>query len=270
MTTNDDKPSDPDGKISRDTAHAKSNRPTGSDDRDRPPKKAKTIGVDHRSSLSSDSANAKLFHWQFSHAKDSHITEDPDSVAHLVRHFNPNGFLLPSLRNMKKPNTYVKMAVAHAKFAVTLEKRLQDIPRFDELHEVKKVFRELKLSMKVAQDRERANITQLAAAGNLRNQAASLKADFRWLESYEAKKALDASYLDVLVSLKEKWERKKVAANCEALLCELPCLRAKESELGAELGAELDVAVVPSEENDPGGDSGRSDAQYEDGTLARD
>lgn len=40
-------------------------------------------------------------------------------------------------------------------------------------------------------------------------------------ESYEAKKALDASYLDVLVSLKEKWERKKVAANCEALLCEV-------------------------------------------------
>ena len=115
MTTNDDKPSDPDGKISRDTAHAKSNRPTGFDDRDRPPKKAKTIGVDHRSSLSSDSANAKLFLWQFSHAKDSHITEDLDSVAHLVRHFNPNGFPLPSLRNMKKPNTYVKMAVAHAK-----------------------------------------------------------------------------------------------------------------------------------------------------------
>ncbi|KAL0876575.1 hypothetical protein Bca101_026280 [Brassica carinata] len=80
--------------------HPSSNSPTGSEGRDRPQKKAKTIGGDHKSSSSSDCVVAKPFHWQFSHAKDCPITEDPDSVAHLVRHFKPAGCSLPSLRNM--------------------------------------------------------------------------------------------------------------------------------------------------------------------------
>ena len=43
---------------------------------------------------------------------------------------------------------------ANNEFAATLEKRMQDVPRFDELYEIKKVVRELKLGLKMAQDRE--------------------------------------------------------------------------------------------------------------------
>ncbi|KAF3506795.1 hypothetical protein F2Q69_00006196 [Brassica cretica] len=69
-----------------------------------------------------------------------------DSVAHLFRHF---------------------------KLAGNLEKRLQDVPRSDDLYEIKKVVQELKFSLKMAQDRERTNDAQLIAAEKLGNQAAS-------------------------------------------------------------------------------------------------
>ncbi|KAL0854549.1 hypothetical protein Bca101_059701 [Brassica carinata] len=157
-----------------------SNSPTGSEGRDRPPKKAKTIGGDHKSSSSSDCVVAKSFHWQFSHAKDCPITEDPDSVAHLVRHFKPAGCPLPSLRNMLENDAYVKMVVAHAK----------DVPRLDELQEIKKVVHELKFNLKMAQDRERASVTQLAAAEKLGDQTTSLEARLRVAE-HERKSALD-------------------------------------------------------------------------------
>ncbi|KAL0796501.1 hypothetical protein Bca101_067878 [Brassica carinata] len=49
--------------------------------------------------------------------------EDPDSVAHLVRHFKPAGCLLPSLRNMTERDAYAKMAVSHDKFWLFLSKR---------------------------------------------------------------------------------------------------------------------------------------------------
>ena len=62
-------------------ARVKSSSPTGSEGRDRPPKKAKTNGPDHRLSVSCKEAVAKPFYWQFSHSKDCPITEDPDSVA---------------------------------------------------------------------------------------------------------------------------------------------------------------------------------------------
>ena len=39
---------------------------------------------------------------------------------------------------------------ANYEFAVTLEKRLQDVPRSDELYEIKKVVRELKRGLKMA------------------------------------------------------------------------------------------------------------------------
>ena len=45
---------------------------------------------------------------------------------------------------------------ANNEFTETLEKRLQDVPRSDELNEIKKVVRKLKLGLKMAQDRERA------------------------------------------------------------------------------------------------------------------
>ncbi|KAF3550419.1 hypothetical protein DY000_02010235 [Brassica cretica] len=240
-------------------ARVKSSSPTGSEGRDRPQKKAKTNSSDHHLGVSGEAAVAKLFHWQFSHSKDCPITEDPESVGHLVRHFKPVGCPLPSLRNMTKREAYVKMAVAHAKaieanneFVATLEKRLQDVLRSDELYEIKKVIRELKLGLKMAHDREHTNAAQLAAAEKLGNQAASLEAHLRvvnnerksaheqvsFLEAkvessankfsddlrratFDAKKALADSYLDVSVSLKEKWEKKKATTDCEARLREV-------------------------------------------------
>ncbi|KAF2573041.1 hypothetical protein F2Q70_00004062 [Brassica cretica] len=280
-------------------ARVKSSSPTGSEGRDRPLKKAKANGLDHRLGVSGEVAVVKPFHWQFSHSKDCPITEDPDSVAHLVRHFKPAGCPLPSLRNMTEREAYVKMAMAHAKameanneFAATLEKRLQDVPRSDELYEIKKVVRELKLGLKMAQDRERANAAQLATAEKLGNQAASLESRMRvvsnerksaleevsFLEAkvessankfsddlrratYDSIKALADSYLDVLVSLKEKWEKKKAATDCEARLKEVmenidllkeimnnnllasdELLRLRTKEV--ELGSKLDVMAV--------------------------
>ncbi|KAF3516906.1 hypothetical protein DY000_02058873 [Brassica cretica] len=265
-------------------ARVKSSSPTGSK------------GRDHRLGVSGEAAVAKSFHWQFSHSKDFPITEDPDSVAHLVRHFKPTRCLLPSLRNMTEREAYVKMTMAQAKamkanneFAATLGKHLQDIPRSDELYEIKKVVRGLKLGLKMARDRERANAAQLATADKLGNQAASLEARLRvvsnerksalehvsFLEAkvassanefsddlchatYDAKKALADSYLDVLVYLKEK---KKAATDCEARLKEVMAntdlqkeimnnnllasdelLRLRTKEV--ELGSELDVMAI--------------------------
>ncbi|KAF2536011.1 hypothetical protein F2Q68_00020583 [Brassica cretica] len=247
----------------------KSSSQTASEGRDRPPKKAKTNGSDHRLGVPGEAAVAKPFHWQFSNSKDCPITEDLDSVAHLVGHFKPAECPLPSLRNMTEREAYVKMAVAHAKaveannvFAATLEKRLQDVPRSYELYEIKKVVRELKLGQKMAQDRERVNAAQLVAAEKLGNQVASLEARLRVFSddlrraTYDPKKTMADSCLDVLVSLKEKWEKKKVATDCEARLREVVAnidlwkevmnnnllasdellrLRAKEVELGSEV-----------------------------------
>lgn len=94
---------------------ANPNSPTSSKGRDSPPKKAKTAGADHKSNYSNDGPIGNPFHWQFYHAKDCPITEDPDSVAHLVRHFKPVGCPLPSLRTMTEDDAYVKMVVANAK-----------------------------------------------------------------------------------------------------------------------------------------------------------
>ena len=79
--------------------------------------------------------------------------------------------------------------------------------------------------------------------------------------TYDAKKALADSYLYVLVSLKEKWEKKKAATDCEARLREVMAnidllkeimdnnllasdelLRLQTKEV--ELGSELDVMAV--------------------------
>ena len=62
-----------------------------------------------------DTVVFKPFHGQFSHSKGCPITEDPDSVAHLVRYFKTAGCPLPSLQNMMGREAYVKMDVAHAK-----------------------------------------------------------------------------------------------------------------------------------------------------------
>ncbi|KAF3550813.1 hypothetical protein DY000_02007511 [Brassica cretica] len=156
--------------------HTSSNSPNGSEGRDRPPKKAKVTGTDHLPGVSGDNTAAKPFHWQISHSKDCPITEDPGRVAHLIRHFKPAGCPLPSLRNMTERDAYVKMTFAHAKameanneFAATLERRLQDVLRSDELYKIEKVVRELKLGFKMVQDRDRANAAQLTAAEKLGN-----------------------------------------------------------------------------------------------------
>ncbi|XP_056843255.1 uncharacterized protein LOC130495770 [Raphanus sativus] len=91
---------------------------------------------------------------------------------------------------MTERETYVKMTVAHAKameannkFVATLEKRLQDVSRSDEILEIKKVVRELKLSLKLAQERKRANTDRLTAADELENQAVFLKVRLRVTEN---------------------------------------------------------------------------------------
>ena len=84
--------------------------------------------------------------------------------------------------------------------------------------------------------------------------------------TYDAKKTMADSYLDVLVSLKEKWEKKKAAADCEARLREVVAkidllkeimnnnlltsdellrLQAKEVKLGSEVDviATSDISV---------------------------
>ncbi|KAF3576475.1 hypothetical protein DY000_02031641 [Brassica cretica] len=237
---------DPEGEKS--VTRVKSSSATGSEGCDRPPKNDKTNCSDRRLGDSGKAAVAKPFHWQFSHSKDCPITEDPDSVAHLVKHFKPAGCPLPSLRNMTEHEAYVKMAVAHAK-AIEANNEFA-------------VVRELKLGLKMAQDRECANAAQLAAAEKLVNQAASLEARLRVFSddlrraTHEAKTTMADSYLDVLVSLKEKWEKKKAATDCEARLQEVVAnidllkeimsnnllasdellrLRAKEIELGSEI-----------------------------------
>ncbi|KAF2596291.1 hypothetical protein F2Q68_00008166 [Brassica cretica] len=190
---------DPEGEAS--VARVKSSSPTGSEGRDRPPKKAKTNGSDRRLVVPNDTVVAKPFHWQFSNSKDCPITEDPDSVAHLVWHFKPAGCPLPSMRNMTEREAYVKMVVAHAKameanneFAATIEKCLQDVPRSDKLNEIKKVVRELKLGLKMAQDREHANAAQLSVTEKLGNQAATLEARL-WAVSNERRSALERIFV---------------------------------------------------------------------------
>ena len=99
--------------------------------------------------------------------------------------------------------------------------------------------------------------------------------------TYDAKKALADNYLDVLISLKEKWEKKKAAADYEARLKEVMAnigllkeimnnnllasdellrLRAKEVEPGYELD-------VFSEVNEPGDEAKRVGGQFEDGKF---
>lgn len=94
------------------TSRPSLNSPTGYEGRDRPQKKAKTTDT-----ITSRTPRViLLLRGRFI---DSFlmrpITEDPDSVAHLVRHFKPAGSLLPSLRNMTERDAYLKMGVAHAK-----------------------------------------------------------------------------------------------------------------------------------------------------------
>ncbi|KAL0803494.1 hypothetical protein Bca101_095984 [Brassica carinata] len=165
------------------------------------------------------------------HSKDCPITEDPDSVAHLVRHFKPAGCPLPSLRNMTKREAYVKMVVAHDKamkanneFAATLEKRMQDVP-----------------------------VAQLAAAEKLGNQAASLEARLR-VVSNERKSALEqVSFLEAKVeSSANKFSddlrrtiydaKKALEIMNNNLLASDELLRLRTKEV--ELGSEFDVMAV--------------------------
>ncbi|KAF2600943.1 hypothetical protein F2Q68_00008708 [Brassica cretica] len=255
---------DPEGE--KYVARVKSSSPTGSEGRDRPPKKAKTNGSDRRPGVSGEVAVAKPFHWQFSHSKDFPITEDPDRVAHLVRHFKHVGCPLPSLRNMTERKAYVKMAVAHAKameanneFAATLEKCLQDVPRSDELYEIKKLEDQaasFEARLRVVSNERNSALEQVSFLEAKVESSANKFSDELRRTTREAKRAMADSYLDVLATLKEKWEKKKAATDCDARLREvmanidllkeimgnyllasdeLSRLRAKEIELGSEV-----------------------------------
>ncbi|KAF2573043.1 hypothetical protein F2Q70_00004064 [Brassica cretica] len=104
--------------------------------------------------------------------------------------------------NMTEREAYVKMVVAHAKameanneFAATLEKRLKDVPRSNELYEIKKVVPELKLGLKMAQNREHANAAQLATAetSNEGGRAWDLPEDFSARDPSAANGAVDVT-----------------------------------------------------------------------------
>ncbi|KAF3484762.1 hypothetical protein F2Q69_00052769 [Brassica cretica] len=208
-------------------ARVKSSSPTGSEGRDRPSEKAKTNCADHRLGVSGDTADAKPFHWQSSHAKDCPITEDPNSVSHLVRHFKPVGCPLPSLRSMTEREANVKMVVAHAKdmeanneFAATLERRLQDVPRSNELYEIKKAAT-LEARLRVVSNERKSSLEQVSfLEAKVESSAYKFSEDLR-RATHDAKKALADNYLDVLESLKENWEKKKAATDCEPRLREV-------------------------------------------------
>ncbi|KAF2547901.1 hypothetical protein F2Q70_00022599 [Brassica cretica] len=134
-----------------------------------------------------------------------------------------------------------------------------DVPRSDELYEIKKVVRELNHGLKMAQDQERANAAQMAAAEKLGNQAASLEARLR-VVSNERKSAIEqVSFLEAKVESsanKRNGKKKKAATDWEARLREVVAnidllkeimnnnllasdellrLRAKEVKLGSEV-----------------------------------
>ncbi|KAF2574660.1 hypothetical protein F2Q70_00004491 [Brassica cretica] len=224
--------------------------------------------------------------------------------------------LRPALGRLYKGNLNPKATEANNDFAVTLERLQQDVPRSDELYEINMVVRELKLGLKMARDRERGNAVQLAAAEKLGNQAASLEARLRvvsnernsaleqvsFLEAtfessankfsddlrratYDAKKALADNYLDVLVSLKEKWEKKKAATDYEARLREVMAnidllkeimhnnllasddlSRLRTKEITEDLPEDF-FAKVPFTVNDTGDEMKCAGGQFEDGEF---
>lgn len=65
---------------------------------------------------------------------------------------------------------------AYNEFGATVEQMLKDVPCDDELKKLKKVVRELKLSLNLAHDRECANYAPMDDAEKLGNQATSLEA----------------------------------------------------------------------------------------------
>ncbi|KAF3534415.1 hypothetical protein DY000_02040416 [Brassica cretica] len=177
----------------------------GSDGRDHRLNKAKIANMDLRSSSSNDGAGVRPFHWRFSEAKDFPITKDPDSVAHLVRHFKYAGSLFMSLRNMMECDTCVKTLVAHAKneFGATLEQMLKDVKCDDELNKVKKVklgnqVVSLEARLRMIWNERKAALERVSLLeAQIENSSAKHVEDLR-LASYEANKILADSYLDVL------------------------------------------------------------------------
>ncbi|KAF3577519.1 hypothetical protein DY000_02033080 [Brassica cretica] len=118
---------------------------------------------------------------------DCPIIKDPDSIAHLVRHFKPVGFLHPSLQNMTECDTYVKMDVAHSK----------DTLRSDELYEMKKLVHELKLSSK------HAALVMFATAPRSQQSFRDLRIFevFVWSSSARTRLQLFAAHLVIMLTL---------------------------------------------------------------------
>lgn len=131
------------------------------------------------------------------------------------------------------------------KFAATLEQRLRDISCSNEINKIRKDVRQLKLSLKLAQEQEHNSPTSHCweawkpsrfppslTSGDHKREEGSLQKDSSLekqieittakhvkdlrLSFYKAKQIFVVSYLDVLNSLKEKWKKKKVAVDCDA------------------------------------------------------
>uniref|UniRef100_M4FIR1 Uncharacterized protein n=1 Tax=Brassica campestris TaxID=3711 RepID=M4FIR1_BRACM len=139
---------------------------------------------------------------------------------------------------------------ANNEFAATLEMLQQDVPHSDELYKIKKIVRE---SEALFEDGSGSGASKCCSTGRCQEIGNSA--------FFARSSSAGCDYFDVLVSLKEKWEKKKAATDCEARLSEVmvnidllkeimnnnllasdELLRLRTKEI--ELGSELDVMAV--------------------------
>ncbi|XP_024010336.1 uncharacterized protein LOC112085358 [Eutrema salsugineum] len=197
---------------------------------------------DRRSNSSNGSGGSIPYGWTFNHTKGCPIADDREGVAFIFRHFKPPGCVLPLVWDMAEHAAYVKMMAAHGRaleavneYSAVLEDKSLTMPTSDELEEMKKTVFDLSSKVKNAEDKEKRLETQLRSAKTVAD-SASRRADdlteqVRGLKEEvdakvrravrEAKREFAEKYLAIFHSLKDKWEKKKVEAACEAELQEV-------------------------------------------------
>ncbi|XP_024011328.1 uncharacterized protein LOC112086591 [Eutrema salsugineum] len=208
------------------------------------PKKQRVedLAPDRRSNSSNGSGGTILYGWTFNHTKGCLIADDPEGVAFIFRHFKPPGCVLPPVRDMPERAAYVKMMAAHGRaleavneYSAVLEDKSLTVPTSNELEEMKKTVFDLSSKVKNAEDKERRLEVQLRSAKTLADPASrradDLTEQVRELKDEvdtrvrravrEAKREFAEKYLAIFHSLKDKWEKKKVEAACEAELQEV-------------------------------------------------
>ncbi|XP_024014008.1 uncharacterized protein LOC112088088 [Eutrema salsugineum] len=188
---------------------------------------------DMRSNSSNGSGGTIPYGWTFNHTKGCPIADDPEGVAFIFRHFKPPGCVLPPVRDMAEHATYALEAVNE--YSAILEDKSLTMPTSDELEEIKKTVFDISSKVKNAEDKEKRLEAQLRSAKTVAD-SASRRADdltekVRVLKEEvdvrvrravrKAKREFAEKYLAIFHSLKDKWEKKKVEAACEAELQEV-------------------------------------------------